>query len=71
VETLRRVAFDVIRSRRAVAIFGRPHDKQVRLIDFTLSDRRNTKAAHCFLAKALKVMRNWPPVEVAYEVSLK
>jgi hypothetical protein len=27
VETLRRVAFDVIRSRRAVAIFGRPHDK--------------------------------------------
>jgi transposase-like protein len=28
-----------------------------------LSDRRNTKAARRFLAKALKVMRNWPPVK--------
>jgi transposase-like protein len=32
-------------------------DKQGRLIDFMLSDRRNTKAARRFLAKALKVMR--------------
>jgi transposase-like protein len=39
-------------------------DKQGRLIDFMLSDRRNTKAARRFLAKALKVMRNWPPVSV-------
>src|SRR5512133_1444268 len=34
-------------------------DKHGRLIDFMLSDRRNTKAARRFLAKALKVMRNW------------
>jgi transposase, IS6 family len=39
-------------------------DKQGRLIDFMLSDRRNTKAARRFLAKALKVMRNWPPVSI-------
>src|SRR5678815_2193391 len=39
-------------------------DKQGRLIDFILSDRRNTKAARRFLAKALKVMRNWPPVSI-------
>jgi transposase-like protein len=34
------------------------------MIDFMLSDRRNTKAARRFLAKALKVMRNWPPVSI-------
>src|SRR5512142_2850773 len=39
-------------------------DKQGRLIDFMLSDRRNTKAARRFLAKALKVMRNWPLVSI-------
>ena len=39
-------------------------DKQGRLIDFMLSDRRNTKAARRFLAKALKIMRNWPPVSI-------
>ena len=41
-----------------------PVDKHGRLIDFMLSDRRNTKAARRFLAKALKVMRNWPPVSI-------
>jgi transposase, IS6 family len=35
-------------------------DKHGVLIDFMLSDRRNTLAAHRFLAKALTVMRNWP-----------
>ena len=39
-------------------------DQHGRLIDFMLSDRRNTKAARRFLAKALKVMRNWPPVSI-------
>ena len=39
-------------------------DKHGRLIDFMLSDRRNTKAARRFLANALKVMRNWPPVSI-------
>jgi transposase-like protein len=29
-----------------------------------LSDRRNTKAARRFLAKTLKVMRNWPTVSI-------
>ena len=33
-------------------------DKTGRLIDFMLSDRRNTRAAHRFLAKALKTMRD-------------
>src|SRR5271170_5030846 len=36
-------------------------DKHGRLIDFMLLDRRNTCAAHRFLGKALKTMRNWPP----------
>src|SRR5512144_2314371 len=39
-------------------------DKHGRLIDFMLSDRRNTKAARRFLSKALKVMRNWPPASI-------
>ena len=39
-------------------------DKTGRLIDFLLSDRRNTRAAHRFLGKALKTMRNWPPVSI-------
>jgi len=29
-----------------------------------LSDRRYTRAAHRFLGKALKTMRNWPPVSI-------
>jgi transposase, IS6 family len=36
-------------------------DRHGRLIDFMLLDRRNTCAAHRFLGKALKTMRNWPP----------
>ncbi len=39
-------------------------DKHGVLIDFMLSDRRNTRAAHRFLAKALTVMRNWPPSSI-------
>ena len=29
-----------------------------------LSDGRNTRAAHRFLGKALKTMRNWPPSSI-------
>ncbi|HMF63674.1 MAG TPA: IS6 family transposase, partial [Edaphobacter sp.] len=36
-------------------------EKYGRLIDFMLLDRRDTRAAHCFLSKAMKTMRNWPP----------
>lgn len=36
-------------------------DREGRLIDFMLSDRRNTRAAHRFLGRALTTMRNWPP----------
>jgi IS6 family transposase len=36
-------------------------DKYGRLIDFMLLGRRNTRAAHTFLGKAVKTMRNWPP----------
>jgi IS6 family transposase len=39
-------------------------DKHGVLMDFMVSDRRNTRAAHHFLAKALTVMRNWPPVSI-------
>ena len=35
-----------------------------RCFDFMLSNHRNTKAASRFLAKSLKVMRNWPPVSI-------
>ena len=39
-------------------------DKHGALIDFMLSDRRNTRAAHRILAKALTIMRNWPPTSI-------
>jgi transposase-like protein len=39
-------------------------DKHGRLIDFMLTDRRNTRAAHRFLGKALKIMRHWPPSSI-------
>jgi transposase-like protein len=36
-------------------------DKHGQLIDFMLSDRRNTRAAYRFLRKALKTMGDYPP----------
>ena len=39
-------------------------DKQGRLIDFMLTDRRNTRAAHRFPGKALTTMRHWPPSSI-------
>ena len=39
-------------------------DRMGRLIDFTLSDRRNTRAVHRFLGNTLNTMRNWPPVSI-------
>jgi transposase-like protein len=39
-------------------------DKHGRLIDFMLADRRNTRAAHRFLGKALTTMRHWPPTSI-------
>ena len=39
-------------------------DKTGRLIDFMLSDRRNTRAAHRFLGKALRAMQDWPPTSI-------
>ena len=39
-------------------------DKQGRLIEFMLPDRRNTKAATRFLGKALKIMNDWPPASI-------
>jgi IS6 family transposase len=39
-------------------------DKHGRLIDFTLSDRRNTRAAYRFLGKALTTTRHWPPSSI-------
>ncbi|WP_052003076.1 DDE-type integrase/transposase/recombinase [Microvirga sp. BSC39] len=39
-------------------------DKHGRLIDFMLSDRRNTKAAYRFLRKALKTLSDYPPSSI-------
>jgi transposase, IS6 family len=39
-------------------------NKHGRLIDFMLMDRRNTRAAHRFLRKALTTMRHWPPSSI-------
>jgi transposase-like protein len=36
-------------------------DKHEQLIDFMLSDRRNTRAAYRFLRRAIKIMGNYPP----------
>jgi transposase-like protein len=39
-------------------------DKLGQLIDFMLSDRRNTNTAYRFLRKAIRVMRHYPPSSV-------
>jgi IS6 family transposase len=39
-------------------------DKHGQLIDFMLSDRRNTRAAYRFLRKALKMMGDYPPFSI-------
>jgi transposase-like protein len=39
-------------------------DKHGQLIDFMPSDRRSIKAAHRFLGKAVKTMRDWPPSSI-------
>ena len=39
-------------------------DKHGQLIDFMLSDRRNTGAAYRFLRKALKTMSDYPPSSI-------
>jgi transposase, IS6 family len=39
-------------------------DKHGQLIDFMLSDRRNTRAAYRFLRKALKMMGDYPPSSI-------
>jgi transposase-like protein len=40
-------------------------DKHGQLIDFMLSDSRNTRAAYRFLRKALKMMGDYPPSSIA------
>jgi transposase, IS6 family len=39
-------------------------DKHGQLIDFMLTDRRNTRAAYRFLHKALKTMSDYPPSSI-------
>jgi transposase-like protein len=39
-------------------------DKHGQLIDFMLTDRRNTRAAYRFLRKAVKTMSDYPPVSI-------
>jgi transposase, IS6 family len=50
--------------RGAANCLWRAIDKQGRLIDFTLADRRNTKAATRFTGKSLKNMKDWPPASI-------
>ena len=42
-------------------------DKHGRLIDFTLMERRNIRAAHRFQSKATATMRDWPPTSITTE----
>jgi IS6 family transposase len=62
-----RVDETYVRVRGKWKYLFRAIDKHGRLIDFMLSDRRNAKAARRFLAKALKIMRNWPPASITTE----
>jgi transposase-like protein len=39
-------------------------DKHGQLIDFMLSDHRNTRAAYRFLRKAIKMMSGYPPCSI-------
>jgi len=39
-------------------------DKHGQLIDFLLSERRNTRAAYWFLRKALKTISDYPPSSI-------
>ena len=39
-------------------------DKHGQLIDLMSSERRNIRAAHRFLSKAVATMRNWPPTSI-------
>jgi transposase-like protein len=45
-------------------VLVRAVDKYGHLIDFMLSDRRNTGAAYRFLRKALKTMSDYPPPSI-------
>ena len=51
-------------SEGAENISFRAIDKHGQLIDFMLSDRRNTRAAYRFLRKAVKTMNSCPPVSI-------
>jgi transposase-like protein len=42
----------------------RPVDKHGQLIDFVLSNRRNTRVAYCFLRKAMKTLSDYPPSSI-------
>jgi hypothetical protein len=44
-------------------------DKHGRLIDFILTDRRNTRAAYRFLGKALTTMRHWLPSSITQSLT--
>jgi IS6 family transposase len=43
-------------------------DKHAQLIDFMLSDCRNTRAAYRFLRKALKMMGDYPPFSITTDM---
>jgi transposase, IS6 family len=47
-----------------LALLFRAVDKHGQLIDFMLSDRRNTRAAYRFVRKALRTMSDYPPSSI-------
>lgn len=50
--------------RRQVGTSLRAVEKHAQLIDFMLSDRRNSSAAYRFLGKALKTMSDYPLLSI-------
>jgi IS6 family transposase len=59
-----RVDETYVRVRGRWKYLFRAVDKHGQLIDFMLSDRRNTRAAYGFLRKAFKMMSDYPPSSI-------
>ena len=59
-----RVDETYVRVGRRWKYLFRAVDKHGQLIDFMLSDRRNTRAAYRFLRKVLKTMSDYPPSSI-------
>jgi transposase-like protein len=59
-----RTVAEAIRQSGKWKYLFRAVDKHGQLIDFMLSDRRNTSAAYRFLRRAVKTMSDYPPASI-------